>query len=65
MGKASLIKDPATRNAVNELEKVLEATQRIRPLKKVEDSTSYGIDGVEYNKLVDAINKITEAYKRR
>jgi len=63
--KGNLIKDPATRNAVNELEKVLEATLRIKPLKKVEDSTSYKVDGTEYNKLVDAINKITEAYKRR
>lgn len=65
MRKGNLIKDPATRNAVNELEKVLEATLRIKPLKKVEDSTSYKVDGTEYNKLVDAINKITEAYKRR
>ena len=65
MRKGNLIKDPATRNAVNELEKVLEATLRIKPLKKVEDSTSYKVDGTEYNKLVYAINKITEAYKRR
>ena len=65
MGKANLIKDSATRNAVTDIEKTLDATQRIKPLKKVEDSTSYSVDGVEYNKLVDAINKITEVYKRR
>lgn len=65
MGKASLIKDPATRNAVDNIEKLLEAIRRIPPLKKVEDSTSYSVNGVEYNKIVDAINKITETYKRR
>ncbi len=65
MRKGNLIKDPATRNAVNELEKVVGGIQRIQPLKKVEDSTSYTVNGTEYNKLIDAINKITEAYKRR
>lgn len=65
MGKASLIKDPATRNAVTDVEQVIEAIRRIPPLKKVDDSTSYTVDGVEYNKLVDVLNKITDAYKRR
>lgn len=65
MGKASLIKDPATRNAVTDVEQVIETIKRIPPLKKVDDSTSYTVDGTEYNKLVDVLNRITDAYKRR
>ena len=65
MAKSSLVKDPATRNALRDVEKVLEAIQRIPPLKKVDDSAAYSVDGVEYNKLVDVLNKITDAYKRR
>ena len=65
MGKASLIKDPATRNAVTDVEQVIETIKRIPPLKKVDDSTAYTVDGTEYNKLVDVLNKITDAYKRR
>jgi cobalamin biosynthesis Co2+ chelatase CbiK len=65
MSRTNLIKDNITRESIKELENTFEAIKRITPLSKVPDETSYSIDGIEYNKLVDAINKITASYKRR
>lgn len=54
MAKSTLIKDDATRNAVRDLEKFMEAIQSIKQLPA----------NADIKEVIDTINKITNSMKR-
>lgn len=54
MGKSTLIKDDATRNAVKDLERVIESIQSIKQLPA----------NADIKEVIDTINKITNSIKR-
>ena len=61
MRKSTLIKDSATREAVNSLEQKMEGIQQIHQVQKITTNPTKD----DYNKLVDIINKITNSMKRK